>query len=482
MLLQSKHHFYLYENKSKYLFSLHPLITAYYLSCDKKLPDFLQKIRNKYSKQELDLYYHQYLFVKKYFIDSEEKHDNIFGRLNDVIIRNSFNNVHHIVFEVTDKCNLKCDYCAYGDIYSGYDKRNCKNLDFIKAKILLDYFIPIWGKNVDEGIQESILISFYGGEPLLNFRLIAQVVEYCESSGLKKDFFKYSMTTNGIYLAKYHEYLIEKDFRILVSLDGNKENHSFRVKKNNENSHDEIIANLELLRKKNSDYFEKNISFISVMHKRNTFLEAIDYSENKFNKLPTITPLSTDDIIPEKRDYFDEYIKSNTVANITEDVLQKFNDEKLAKYDVYSFARKNLRHYFKYYHSVYNITKNMPISPTGTCIPFTRKVFLSTNGKILPCERVHVKHTLGNVSKSKGVVLDFDAIAKYFNDTVVQFKEHCKSCYNRYTCEICAFKSAIEPCEGYMNDIDFSKIMTNDISIIEEYPHTYNYIKTIITD
>jgi hypothetical protein len=66
MLLQSANHFYIHEDKSKYLFSLHPLIVAYYLSNDKQLPEMLQEIKDGYSSQELDLYYHQYLFIKLY--------------------------------------------------------------------------------------------------------------------------------------------------------------------------------------------------------------------------------------------------------------------------------------------------------------------------------------------------------------------------------------------------------------------------------
>ena len=32
-------------------------------------------------------------------------------------------NLSHMIFEVTDACNLRCKYCGYADLYEGYDKR-----------------------------------------------------------------------------------------------------------------------------------------------------------------------------------------------------------------------------------------------------------------------------------------------------------------------------------------------------------------------
>lgn len=482
MLLPSAHHYYIHENKSKFLFSVHPLIVAFYLAFDKDEPDMLQKSKEKYPIQEMNLYYQQYLFLKAYFLIHSEKQRACYLPINGIVVKNCFDNVNHLIFEVTDKCNLQCVYCAYGECYFSYDRRNCKNLDFSRAKILLDYFIPIWQKKIQEGIQLNITISFYGGEPLLNIKFITQIVNYCESLGFNKDFFKFSMTTNGILIKKNQKFLIDKNFQIAVSLDGDKTNHSFRINKNGENSFDEVITNLELLQEVHPDYFEKNISFIAVMHKRNSFEETLSFIKNKFNKLPSITPLLRDDILAEKKSFFENSINRDFTDDISVEILKNFTDKELRKYDVYSFVRKNARHYFNHYHDIYHAAKSIVTTSTGTCIPFTHRVYLNTNGKILPCERIHVQHTLGEVSKSKGIVLDFDAIAKYFNDTVLTFREHCKICYNRKTCEICAFKYSGEPCEKFMDKTKFSKTMFSNLTLIEAYPHTYQYIKHILTN
>jgi len=43
-------------------------------------------------------------------------------------------NLNQLVFEVTDGCNLKCKYCAYGEFYDDYDKREDKTLSAEKEK------------------------------------------------------------------------------------------------------------------------------------------------------------------------------------------------------------------------------------------------------------------------------------------------------------------------------------------------------------
>ena len=480
MLLQSKNHFYIHENKSKYLFSLHPLITAYYLANDKHLPEMLQKIQDDYSPQELELYHRQYLFIKENFLNVTNKQEICYGHINDKIVQHGFTNANHVVFEVTDRCNLKCVYCAFGDCYTGYDKRSHKKLDFNKAKILLDFFAPVWKQKNDKESNPHITISFYGGEPLLNYKIITQIVAYCESFGFKKDFFSYSMTTNGLLVNKYRDYLIEKDFRLTISLDGNKENNSFRIKQNGENSFDDVITNMELLKEFNSDYFEKNISFISVIHKRNSIQESFNYIKGKFNKLPSTGPITIDDIAPEQKEFFDKYLRRDEESVFSDEEIKELDDSELGAYDIYSFVRKNARHYFFHYNDVYKAGQ-LPLTPTGTCFPFNRKVYLSVNGKILPCERIHVCHTMGRVSKTKGILLDTVAIAEYFNNAVAVFKEHCKTCYNRPTCGICAFKYSDEPCREFINQVDFINNMYGNLNLIEKYPHTYKYIKNVIT-
>lgn len=72
-------------------------------------------------------------------------------------------NTPQITFEVTDVCNLRCEYCAYGKLYSDYDKREGKMLSIETAKSFIDYMatVPLlsWmiGKNYFE--KTGIIIN-----------------------------------------------------------------------------------------------------------------------------------------------------------------------------------------------------------------------------------------------------------------------------------------------------------------------------------
>ena len=53
---------------------------------------------------------------------------NMFGKVTTRNIGYNLQHLPQIIFEVTDACNLRCKYCAYADMYEGYDER--ENLKF----------------------------------------------------------------------------------------------------------------------------------------------------------------------------------------------------------------------------------------------------------------------------------------------------------------------------------------------------------------
>ena len=128
-----------------------------------------------------------------------------------------------MVFEVTDSCNLHCKYCAYAEMYDGYDQRTNMNLPFSKAKLIIDYLQDIWKKNYYLDMEKKVSIGFYGGEPLLNMDFVKQTIAYSETLPYTGRVFSYNITTNAMLLDRYMDYLVEKDFSLLISLDGDEQ-------------------------------------------------------------------------------------------------------------------------------------------------------------------------------------------------------------------------------------------------------------------
>jgi len=83
-----------------------------------------------------------------------------FLKIDEVTVKSNLYNLKQLVFEVADFCNLNCKYCAFADMYQGYDEREGKKLSFTKAKQIIDYLIPMWREIYSPGSYSTVYISF----------------------------------------------------------------------------------------------------------------------------------------------------------------------------------------------------------------------------------------------------------------------------------------------------------------------------------
>lgn len=155
-------------------------------------------------------------------------------------------NSSKITLMLTQDCNLACKYCYGGD--SGKYNSSGEIMSKEIAFRAIDY---LFKKSPNENFY---YITFFGGEPLLNFTVLRQTVEYCEELfGKYEKKVGYAVTTNATLLKdEYIDFLKEKEFGITISMDGTKEIHDkYRVFPNQKGSYDIIVKNIEKLVKKN---------------------------------------------------------------------------------------------------------------------------------------------------------------------------------------------------------------------------------------
>lgn len=159
-----------------------------------------------------------------------------------------------VTFQVTSNCNLKCSYCYE------HHKEN-KKMSLQTARAIVDFIYNSYEKNLTEkdGLinQElkTIVLSFIGGEPLLEPELIEKTVDYFIEQGIKYKnpllkTFRISISSNGMnYFEPEVQHFLQKykDFISLnISIDGTKELHDkFRVDYNNIGSFDRAFAAFE---------------------------------------------------------------------------------------------------------------------------------------------------------------------------------------------------------------------------------------------
>ena len=395
-------------------------------------------------------------------------------------VLSSLVNLRQLTFEVTDACNLQCKYCGYGDLYFGYDKRETKFLAFEQGRILLDYLVSLWRTCPAHSAAPRTYLSFYGGEPLMNMDFITRMVDYVEKLDVHRNF-NFSMTTNAMLLDRYTDYLVEKRFHLLISLDGDKYGQSYRVTHDGKNSFDRVYKNVKDLQAKYPDYFTRYVEFNAVLHNRNSVARTQDFIMREFGKKPTISELNNSGIRPDKVEEFQQ-----TYRNMIESLHESENYEKLAEemfvaepntHDLLLYLHQYSGNVFRDYNSLFLDESKLHYTPTGTCSPFSKKLFVTVNGKILQCERIDHKFALGQLS-ANGVSLDLDAIVARFNGYLEKLQRQCSLCYRKRSCIQCMYYiedlDATQPiCRGYMNQETFEQYSSYCLAHLARHPHLY---------
>lgn len=394
------------------------------------------------------------------------------GELSPTIVEDLVKNINHVVFEVTDDCNLRCKYCGYGDMYYDHDDRNKNYMTIDTIKTFMSFLYQYLNKS--EGV---IYFSFYGGEPLLNFKLIEQTVEYIESLFYNREI-RFGMTTNGILLHKHINYLEKKNFRLLISFDGNKYNHSYRVLPDGSNSFDILYNNVKMIKEKHQKYFDENVSFNSVIHNRNNIQDVEQFFLREFGKSPRFSPLDDAGIRPEKMEEFKlmyndmyEYLRKH--PSTSTEIQERFINDPFV-FGLSVFIKEKLKYTSYNYYEDIGKEKNKHIIPGGTCLPFQKKIFLTVNNKILPCERINQNYVLGTIVNSK-VIIDFSNISEFYNRIYRKMKIRCSSCYRGGACSQCFFQiehlDQHNICPAFADENVAANGILNMIKFVEDNPY-----------
>ena len=407
-----------------------------------------------------------------------------YRKISHLDIEYSLANLKQLVFEVTDACNLRCKYCAYADLYEGYDQRENLKLPFQKAKLIIDYLYEYWEKRYCIEVNDPITIGFYGGEPLLNVPFIQQVINYIESLNPIGKKFHYNMTTNAILLDRYMDFLAENEFRLLISLDGDEKGQSYRVDTKGKNSFDKVLANIQLLRSKYPSYFEHYVMFNSVLHNRNEVESTYRFIKDKFGKEPMISPLNNSGVRKDKlQEYYQAY--QNVATSI-----QKANNCEALKNELFikspetgalvNYIYHHTGNVFNDYNDLLLGREGSSFPPSGTCIPFSKKMFITVKGRILQCEKIYHEFALGQITNKK-VELNLEQAARQHNKYTFRYMNQCKTCAAKQLCTQCVYQiddihDKTSKCYSYYSATQHEKQKEYYMDHLDKHPELYNRI------
>ncbi|GHS91636.1 radical SAM peptide maturase [Bacteroidia bacterium] len=402
-------------------------------------------------------------------------------------IKYHLSNLKQLTFEVTDACNLNCKYCAYGEFYNDYDHRKNKKISLPAALKLIDYLVELWNSAQNVSANRNVYVGFYGGEPLLNMPFIKSIVDYIDNLHCPHRTFIYTMTTNALLLGRYMDYLANHDFNLLISLDGDEYNTSYRVNKSNESAYPLIIKNVDALKEKYPGYFMEKVNFNAVLHNRNSINEIYEFFKTRYNKIPSIGELNNMGIRPDKEDLFQRTYRNSRESLRQSENYEAIEQDMFMKSGTYQSATTFLHRYSGHvYHDYTELLfgQKEKTIPTGTCIPFGKKMFVTVNSKILPCEKIGQQYALGSVSKTS-VELDFQAIADKYNAYYAKLERQCSKCRRYNSCLQCIFNlnnlNETPVCYGFMDEKRFHAYQAGQIDFLRKHPEEYYRIMEKVT-
>lgn len=404
-------------------------------------------------------------------------------------IENNLKDLSQVVFDVTQKCNLRCKYCIYSGMYEGFESSRSTDLPVEMAFGLLDYLFDIWKKDA-YGLSRTTNIGFFGGEPLLNFHLIEAIVTKTQSEAVNVGRkFNYSMTTNAVLLPKYMDFIVKHNFDLLISLDGDFNHNSLRIDALGKSSFSRVFDAVHLLKTQYPEYFTKRVSFNTVISSNTNIDDLLSFFLSNFGKTPGLSQINSTGIKPEKRDAFqslylskDECMATSCNGWASHKTLFMESPE-IRRYANYIFGSSG--NVFTTYNDLFIDRATVPIVPTGTCIPFAKKLFLSATGKILQCEKIDHEYCAGTVSANGDVNLDCVKIANTFNNHITSFSKLCRTCTHRLACTQCLYQSNDYRsgliCSAFSTSVQRDKALEALGDSLRKHPEIYQEIIDRVT-
>ena len=319
-----------------------------------------------------------------------------------------------VVLNVTNQCNLSCSYCyEFGEDKIATPEGKKKFMDMETATASVDYLLN------ESGDRESVHITFFGGETLMNFPLMKQVVVYARDEAAKRGRkVEFSLTTNATLLSgTIIEFLVEHGIGVTVSMDGTKEmQDKFRIFSNGKGSYDIIKPKVqELIAKHRARPVGARVTMTSAAMNVRTIYNhlkgELGFHEVAFapvttspDRLYSIGEPGMDDVLAQFSDLADEYLEH---------------------------ALRNEHHGFS------NVSDTLAELHQGVnkalpCGAGLGMVGVGPSGDIAPCHRFvdSDEHAIGHISEG----IDKDKRADFLNRGNIDTKYDCHTCWARPLC------------------------------------------------
>jgi len=204
--------------------------------------------REDVTKEEIDLCFED---VEALIKDGKLFSEDGFAGIAPVLKERSGDVIKALCLHVAHTCNLNCSYC-----FASQGKYHGERavMSFEVGKRALDFLME------HSGSRRNLEVDVFGGEPLMNFEAVKQLVAYARSVEQERGKnFRFTLTTNGMLIDDdVIDFCNREMSNVVLSLDGRKEIHDLtRVDYNGKGSYDAIVPKFQKLVKErgNQGYY-----------------------------------------------------------------------------------------------------------------------------------------------------------------------------------------------------------------------------------
>lgn len=317
--------------------------------------------------------------------------------------------VKALCLHIAHDCNLACKYCFAEE--GEYHGRRAL-MSFEVGKKALDFLIA------NSGNRRNLEVDFFGGEPLMNWQVVKDLVAYGrEQEKIHDKNFRFTITTNGVLLNDEIQEFVNKEMdNVVLSLDGRQEvNDHMRPFRNGKGSYDLIVPKFQKLAESRNQ---------QKYYVRGTFTrENLDFSKDVLHFADLgFEQISIEPVVGEETDFY----------SIQEEHLPQIFEE----YDILAkelIKREKEGRGVNFFHFMIDLDGGPCISKRlSGCGSGTEYLAVTPWGDLYPCHQFvgDEDFLMGNVDDG----ITRLEIAEEFRGCSVYSKEKCKNCFAKFYC------------------------------------------------
>lgn len=384
--------------------------------------DIIEIFEGKSKEKVVSAIYHKYA-DKTTKEEVEKCYDDVLGLVEDktLFVKDAFekyankykaksgNVIKALCLHVAHTCNLNCSYC-----FASQGKFNGERaiMSYETGKRALDFLIE------HSGARKNLEVDFFGGEPLMNWQVVKDLVKYARS--IEKEHnknFRFTLTTNGVLIDDdVIEFANKEMHNVVLSLDGRKEIHDkYRVDYAGNGSFDRIVPKFQKLvqARGNKDYYMRG----TFTHNNPDFMKDIE----------TMLDLG-----------FTELSMEPVVSKPGDECALDESDKKIIEQQYEELALKMIERRkegrpFTFYHYMIDLTGGPCIyKRISGCGSGTEYMAVTPWGDLYPCHQFvgEEKFKLGDIWNG----VTNTEMQEKFRECNVYAREECKDCWAKLYC------------------------------------------------